>query len=268
MFQNNAAWANGRTINDRVVHAKAPASSTRASNSRSIPATCGSYCIPSQTLRRLESSRGVAREALISCPKQSDVTAEHVKATMTQVNNAMNASFSVIRAHALLDVTCLQGRAVTPRFALYERANVLSKRAGDERTGHPIGDRGWPPDRGSPDCARAARPGSRRAVPRCQRGSAGARQAGQSDSDGAVRRDAHGGRATPSRPVHRDARGRAVRAPWAGRLPAHVTRPPGRRSAIPGAPRRHRRGPDPDRPRHRTRYGQRGHPPLRPNLRE
>src|SRR5262245_49234934 len=39
-----------------------------------------------------------------------------------------------------------QRRAVTPRCALHERANVLSKRAGDERTGHPIGDdRGWPP---------------------------------------------------------------------------------------------------------------------------
>jgi len=32
---------------------------------------------------------------------------------------------------------------------LSERANVLSKRAGDERTGHPIGDGVWPPDRGS-----------------------------------------------------------------------------------------------------------------------
>ena len=121
-----------------------------------------------------------------------------------------------------------------PEMRLAERANVLSKRASDERTGHPIGDRGWPPDRGYPGSARTARAGSRRAVPRCQRGSAGARQAGQSDSGGAVRRDYHGGRATLPRPVNRDARGRAVRAPGTGCLPAHVTRPPGRRPAIPG----------------------------------
>src|SRR5262249_28211111 len=95
---------------------------------------------------------------------------------------------------------------------LAERANVFSKRARDERAGHPIGDGGWPPDRGSPGCARTARTGPGRTMPRCRRGSAGARQAGQSDSDGAVRRDSHGGRATLPRPVHRDARGRAVRA--------------------------------------------------------
>jgi hypothetical protein len=30
---------------------------------------------------------------LIQLPKQGEVTAEHVKATMTQINNVMNASF-------------------------------------------------------------------------------------------------------------------------------------------------------------------------------
>src|SRR5262249_37459260 len=59
-----------------------------------------------------------------------------------------------------------------PAMRLAERANVLSKRARDERTGYPIGDRGWPPDRGSPGGARTARRGSRRAVPHGRRRSA------------------------------------------------------------------------------------------------
>src|SRR5262249_22705482 len=49
-------------------------------------------------------------------------------------------------------VTDAQRRALT----LHERANLLSRRAKDERPGHPIGNRGWPPDRRSPGCARTA----------------------------------------------------------------------------------------------------------------
>src|SRR5262249_23300946 len=64
------------------------------------------------------------------------------------------------RAHALLSVTYLERRAVTVRCAMHERANVLSKRAGVATP--------WPLDLVSPGCARTARTGSRRAVPRCR----------------------------------------------------------------------------------------------------
>src|SRR5262249_40193903 len=212
--------------------------------------------------------QGSAPESLISCPKQSEVTAEQEKATMIQVNNAMSDSLSRIRAHVWLRVTCLQRRSVTPRCALYERANVLSKRAGDGRTGHPIGDCRWPPDRGSPGCPRTARPGSRRVVPGCRRGSAGPRQTGQSDPDRAVCRHPHGGRATPAGPIDPDARGRALRAAWSGCLPAHVARQPGRRAASDDPRRRSRRGPNSDRSRHRTRYGELAIPSTRSDVRE
>jgi hypothetical protein len=45
---------------------------------------------------------------LIQLPNKGEVTAEHVNATMTHIKNAMNASLSVIQAHALLAVTSLQ----------------------------------------------------------------------------------------------------------------------------------------------------------------
>jgi hypothetical protein len=56
----------------------------------------------------LESFSGSAPALLIQLPKQGEVTAEHVKATMTHIKNATNASLSVIPARALLAVTSLQ----------------------------------------------------------------------------------------------------------------------------------------------------------------